>query len=316
MSVIGTPFVKHAGLSGSSKRVGGREYKVVYVVKTTAGDGAFIAGNAVGLPSRGATYVLPDNPSEVDTGATLFDIDPQSVGNNNSGHTIWDVTCTYSAKGVGNSGDPSFEIDNPILRPVKKNWSTANYIHYLAEDLDANAIDNSAGLLFEPNPIEETVVVLNATKSEAAFDPYSKGLGIYGFDIEAAEDYQNSVNNAVFATRPAGRALCKSIRATEEYESGIAYMNVTYTFHFRKPDKNVSDANTWQLRLQDKGPYYIEGGLPAGTKKFHTIEGTATTVDVKLNGVNGDKIDDDVAPNYLDFRTRRATNFGNFGLGF
>ena len=92
-------------------------------------------------------------------------------------------------------------------------------------------------------------------------------------------------------------------------------MNVTYTFHFRKPDKNVSDANTWQLRLRDKGPYYFDGGFPGGTKILNTIDGVVTTIHLDLDG-NGDKNADGAAPNYLDFRKRRATNFNNFGLGF
>ncbi len=53
MSIIGTPYIKSHGRIGDSKREGLREYAIVYIVKSGPTDGAFIVGNAVGLPGRG-----------------------------------------------------------------------------------------------------------------------------------------------------------------------------------------------------------------------------------------------------------------------
>ncbi len=345
MSMIGSPKVKSHSLGGNSQREGLREYEVVYILKSDATDGPFIVGNANGLPSRGETYrvpltidasvtpaVLTYHATELDVGATLVGILPVAVDRTKAGKVIWHVTCTYSSKGL--RGNPSNEETSPLLRLAKRDWGSANYIHYPHQDLSIPPKDfvNTAGHPYDAVPIEEAVVTLTLTKAQARFDPNGILDGKFHtdgtknlFDIAAAKAFQNAVHGGtdLFYGQPAGEALCKSIRGNEAFEDGIEYINVTYEFHFRDPDdqgdgtaEDTGDPSTtaWQLQLMDKGPYYIDGGLPNGTKKAHDLDGTETTDDIKLNGTDGDKLADGADAAYNLFNTRKTKDLNALGV--
>ena len=344
MSIIGNPYVKSHGLGGSGNREGLREYEVVYIVKSDATDGAFTVGNANGLPSRGAHYRVPltidasvtpatatYHDTEVDAGAILTSIVPVNTDRTQAGHKIWEVTCSYSSKGPG--GNLANEEASPLLRLVKRTWGSANYIHYPHKDLGnpgiaAKDFVNTAGYPYDAVPVEETVVTLTLVKPQAAFNPYASyesetsfvpaadlGTNPDGtaklFNIAVAKTFQNSVNMHPFYGEAAGTVLLKNIRGDEAFENGIEYINITYEFHFRSPDVAGEELNTWQLQLMDKGPYYLDGGV---TKTAHTLNGTETTDDIKLNGTNGDKLDDGDDAAYNLFQTRKVMDFRLLGV--
>ena len=321
MSIIGSPYIKSHSRSGASDREGLREYVIVYIVKSDPTDGAFIVGNAVGLPSRGSTYAVPDSVTELDVGATLMSIVPVPVGRTKAGKVIWEVTCTYSSKGLG--GDPADEEASPLLRLTKRNWGTASYIHYPHKDLLGFDFVNTAGYPYDAVPVEETYVTLTIVKSEAAFNPtgytidppLNDDLTTRLFNTDAAMDFQNAVNTKTFYGGSVGEVLCKNIRGTEEYENGIEYINDTYEFHFRKPDGTDPSARAWQTQLMDKGPYFFTApGIDGGTKTAHSLDGTETTDDVKLNGIDGQKLDDDADAEYNLFITRKTADFDLLGV--
>ena len=349
MSIIGNPYVKSHGLGGSGNREGLREYEVVYIVKSDATDGAFTVGNANGLPSRGAHYRVPltidasvtpatatYHDTEVDAGAILTSIVPVNTDRTQAGHKIWEVTCSYSSKGPG--GNLANEEASPLLRLVKRTWGSANYIHYPHKDLGnpgiaAKDFVNTAGYPYDAVPVEETVVTLTLIKPEAAFNPFASynpdsgqyvpaaalGYNTDGtarlFNIAVAKAFQNSVNMYTFYGEAAGTVRCVNIRGDEAFEDGIEYINTTYEFHFRRPDVDGEELNTWQLQLMDKGPYYFTApGIDGGTKTPHTLDGVPTTDDIKLDGATGQKLADGAAAQYNLFQTRKVTNFNLLGV--
>lgn len=299
-----TPYLKSC--QGTSDTGGVREYEQVFYVKTEKNDGANIAGNAVGLPERGQTYVHPDNADEADTGAVLVSITPKPVGRDGDGNIIWDAVCRYSSAG----GDPTNPNTEPSSREIAVDYGSASYIHYPQKDLDGKAfLVAGTNHPYDAQPIEETVIVMTVSAPFLTFNPKGTGNLVRSlFDLHAAAEYQNSVNNQHFAGCEIGTVLCKTIRAREMYNS-FAYLMMTFEFHVRRDDSDPE--RSWQLDLLQQGPTFVNA---AGDVVPIELEGALTT-EHRLLDTDGTLLPEGADPVYNEFKIRKTRDLNSLGLG-
>lgn len=180
---------------------------------------------------------------------------------------LWMVEADYDARGE----DPTKQEENPLLRPAVKSWTNAQTMRPFVEDIDGNAVLNSAQEPFDPSDdVEEPTPKLHIQRFEAAFD---EGLAL---------QYLPSVNNDYFYGMPPNTWKCTRFDGRDHFENGIRCVSVDYEFEY--------NWRTWTRKIQDKG--------------FHEL------IDGKLEKINdkfGDPISSPTLLNGSGYKLSRAT---------
>ncbi len=216
---------------------------------------------------------------------------PQPTGEEN--RKIWRVTGEYE-QGVL-PGWPG----NPLQAPSTIAWSSATYTDPAVDDIDGNAIVNSAGQAFDPPlTIERRALVATI------------GYNSEDFDVTQASEFQNTVNATatVIGNFNVGARQAKIIEigAVQQYYKDIAYWAVTI--------KVEINPETWDRLVLDQGIYQKDPNDATKIVRMATDDQAEATEPLKLDG-NGAKLDPQSAdPEFLTYKTFPETNFAVLDL--
>lgn len=212
-----------------------------------------------------------------------------------TGPWTWEVTIQYSTEdrdGKGGRGSGQ-HVENPLLRPAKRNWGSLEYSRVVEKDIDGNPVVNKAKQKFDP-PLEEevSIMVLTVERNEAYFD---HGL---------AWALSNRVNSATFYGADPRHVKSKAPRGQEIWEGELNYWTITYEFHFHPEG--------WDPEVLNAGSYYIDAN---GKKRLpeDDVTGAQHTAPILLD-TNGNKLAAGGTPIYLKFETLREYDFNVLGL--
>lgn len=220
-----------------------------------------------------------DNGTEQDYGSFCISIRTTVVAEDG---LQWNVVAEYGAF------DPTQWPENPLLKPPDIEWTFKPFEKTVDEDIDGNAVVNTAGDAFDP-PLtcEDPRPVLMISRNEATFDP------------SLAYTYKNAVNTDVFFGAEPSKCKVSQIsgrRQWDQYLSSIDqnggfYWTVTYEFEFT-PD-------TWQKKVLNQGLRKLNEST--GQQEQITIGGAPITSPVLLDE-SGQPLEPGAEPYILEFR--------------
>ncbi len=245
--------------------------------------GSIAAIQAVRVSDDGADI---GDAHPVNGSAFLKRLVPSPTGN----RLVWRVSGEYEQGSI-----PSWP-GNPLEAPSEIAWGSATYTDPAVEDIDGNAIVNSAGQPFDPPlTIERRALVATIVYNSETFNPAQ------------AYYYQNAVNAG--ATRignlNVGARMAKIIEigSTKQYYEDIGYWQVTI--------KVEINAETWDREVLDQGIYETIDGK---TDYMTTDKGERATEPLKLDG-HGAKLDPQSAdPEFLTYKTFPEMDFSVLNL--
>lgn len=188
---------------------------------------------------------------DIDTGLILVDLQA-SMENGNPYR--WRVVARYDTDYL----DAISDFDRlPWERLPTVSWATRFVDEYLEEDLDGNAIVNSAGVPFDPPVTKKRKrIVMSVERNE-----------LY-FYHEAIRDFVETLNEAAFYGFEAEQCYMEDIRAVEANEQGSDYYRVSYTIiidqkqivtNEGQPDEERRNIG-WKTRLLNIGLMELSGG--------------------------------------------------------
>lgn len=217
---------------------------------------------------------------------------------------IFRVTVIYrNAAGFTSRKEPDDNV-NPLSRDTEISYSFADEDVQIDEDIDGNAITNSAGETPDP-PITKTVsdLLIEVVNNESSFS------------ATTAMNYKNKVNSSSFMGFAAGLVKCEDYSGTKMYDSVYGeYWQVRKVFRVRYA--SVGGVNKgWKKRLLDQGFRETDGTDDAGKPKYKAI--TAADDDGKLIPVSepvllngsGAKLADAGTPVWLEYDVYDEASF-------
>lgn len=191
-----------------------------FQVKVARGDGELVVGNAPGIPREGSQH-----PELLTAYCTSVELDQQDNG------VEWFVVCQYSSEREMN--------EDPTLDPVEISWDGEIYTEAIYEDINGDAIVNSAGDYFvDPSPTKEKSHLIASIVAQVSNVPAwvltyrdvvnDSAITIDGLAVDARK---------AFIQRP---QISK-----KQYRNDIEYRTISYDVHIH-PDG-------WKLRPMDVG---------------------------------------------------------------
>lgn len=154
----------------------------------------------------------------------------------------WKVGVKYST----NQADPDQSNSDPTTNGVKKDWSTVKFEEVMEEDVNGDAVVNTANEPFSDPPVMRTrsiikwTYVRNETLTDAAVDAV----------IEA---YVNKINSAVFNGKALDLVYCEDISGRREWKNGSSYVVMTYVFLYDANGFYAEPLNAGLRELNDAG---------------------------------------------------------------
>ncbi len=203
---------------------------------------------------------------------------------------VWRVTGEYEQGTL-----PSWP-GNPLEAPADVSWGSATYTDPAVDDIDDNAIVNSAGQPFDPPlTIERRALVATIVYNSEDFDP------------SQAAEFQGTVNVGATVIGnfnvEARMAKIIEIGATQQYYKDIVYWQVTV--------KVEINPETWDRKVLDQGIYETINGK---TDYMTTDKDEQVTEPLKLDG-SGKKLDPQTAdPHFLTYKTFPEKDFSELNL--
>lgn len=202
--------------------IGGRSYTDVWQVLTDIEtDGADVVLSAMELPDKGDTR---------NGGASVCT--RRSAEQDDNDRLNWTVTVSWEPRTSEHEGGGG--TTPPTSRPVRRSFSTVAVDKAATKDRDGNPILNTAGVEFDPPPHYR---VYNAV---ATFVRYEST-----FSSAFALQLAGAVNAAAWGGFEPGQVQCTEVSATEVFEDGVRYWEVTYSFEATREG--------WQLSLLSNG---------------------------------------------------------------
>ncbi len=286
------------GRSAGEQASAEREYERVFQVLTNDN---LIAGGivtlATGIPRRWDPNITA---LESDVGAVCRDVHAEQ---DQDDPTVWKVTAKFSSKAGGhdqkNKDHPDQQDKNPTARPAIIEWRMEMFQRAIMEPPPGvvklpdqpDALINSASDYFDPPPeIDDARPTLVITRNENDFDD------------TIATIFCNAINKDSFWGYPPLKWKCQGIQSTREYEEGMFFYKVIYTFQYRY--------DGWNLRILDQGYNEL---LPGGGTKAITdlANGTPIATPTLLDG-NGKKLgplSEGFVVVFREFAVYRAVDF-------
>jgi hypothetical protein len=259
-----------------NKTANGTEYSVRYLVKGYALVSEF---------PQSFTWQGASNPFARLTGIS---------GERQLGPDYYEITANYSTLPRDSQQRKADQEQpaNPLLRAVRRSWSSGYLEVFRQEDLDgvkycaSNLQPFSGGL-----SIRIPYLIKKYVRNEAYFNE-SEAMG------------------CLWHTNASKLTLCARYDGGEELiDNNVAFVEVSYEFWCLKPtaivkwEDKVLDAGSFYLDA-DKKPVYLEDA--SGTKSY--ADGA-----ILLDGT-GKKLADDAPPVWLTFRNYDVTSFASLGL--
>lgn len=193
----------------------------VKVARSDLPNAELIVANAPGIPREGSQH-----PTLLTAYCISVDLDQQDNG------VEWIVTCQYSSE----QGERN---EDPTLDPVEISWDGEIYTEAIYEDIDGDAIVNSAGDYFvDPSPTKEKSHLIASIVAQVSNIP----SWVY--------DYRDVVNDAAIVidglSIDAQKAFIQRPKISKkQYRNDIEYRTISYDVHIH-PDG-------WKMRPMDVG---------------------------------------------------------------
>jgi len=163
----------------------------------------------------------------------------------------WTAYVNWSTRPISNDEREREQFPNPIDRRVKMGADSQEFQVYRDEDLDGKAYVNSAGDPLEPQPFEDSRIVIPVQKHVATWDA-SWFL------------YNNTTNSGAVSvtdgvstlTIEAEYGLFKGFSVSDlKEENGYQYYTASGQIHI-----TTNTTYKWNLPRIDQGFYYLSGG--------------------------------------------------------
>jgi hypothetical protein len=263
-----------------------RGYQRVFYVDFDSpfyGPKTVIAALPVAIGQKYALTDITGSIIEKDDGAFVQSID---VRVSSEDGCQWEATVTYGPY------DANQQPQNPIDWPLQITHSFAKFESIANEDIDGNAILNSADDYFDP-PVtrDDSRPVMRIARNEATFDPAT------------AYQFKDAVNKATFFGADPGTVKCADISADLIFNPDIGwYYSVSYEFEYN-PDG-------WEKQILDQGLKYLDS---TGSKVPVTEKGIPATSPVLLDG-NGAQLAAGADPVFLKFKVYPEEDFDSLNL--
>ena len=256
-----------------------------------------------GIPNIGAAH-----PNHAACKCIRSAASPESAGQKRH----WLATATYSTKWN--------ILENPLQDPARTEWSTESYQTPVVEDIDGDAIINSAGDPFDPPAEKDDSRWVSITRKNVAD---SVPAWIFA--------YQDGVNSDSYTVDgkliDPGEAKISAIHLGEtQTRNEIDYRVLTVTIHYRGegddagssgygPGGGGDEVEPWDLSLLDAGMREIgsEGSGScawSGLRPIRNCDGSDVMAPVPLNG-EGFALDDPTPSTsiFLQFEVYRKREF-------
>jgi hypothetical protein len=261
-----------------------RSYQRTFIV--TTGDktvGAQLV--ALSIPvAIGVPYSIPGTYFEFDPGSYCTSIE----GRQSDDGCKWLVTVNYEPF------DPSIYPQNPLMHPIDVNWSFDQYTKIVDEDINGNAVVNTAGDYFDP-PVEvdDSRPLLTLVRNEQYYNS------------QIAGQMKDSINTDAFlSVFPPFTVKCMNIQAQRLYDPYIHwYYKITYEF--------CINLDLWKREILNQGMRQLSVD---GKSNEHIIQkgGPITSpVPLLLNGRAAQPTDD---PVFLQFHVLKENAFSVFNF--
>lgn len=251
---------KRENRSGSTNAQWRRSYQRCFIVDVDSpfyGPKSVIASLPVAI---GQKYLILDDTGAVverDDGSFVQTID---VRVSSEDGCQWEATVTYGPF------DANQQPQNPIDWPLKITHGFAKFENVVEEDIDGNAILNSAEDYFDP-PVtrDDSRPVMRIARNEKTFDP------------AISYQFKDAVNKNSFFGADPGTVKCADIAADLVFNPDIGWFySVSYDFEYN-PDG-------WEKRILDQGMKYLDA---SGNKSPVTEAGKPASSPVLLDGDGG-----------------------------
>ncbi len=196
---------------------------------------------------KGAFYSPENRPVELHISKML-----RKVTQDDGAPRKWTIEAEYSSKPIKENESE----ENPLNRPARIRWRTANYRQAIWKDINDKAILNSAGDYFDP-PVEVDRAYWTVSVSKNVADVPTFML-----------DYENAVNNAAITIGGVVigqyEAKISDIEVSElKIEGDYQYFEFSYTLE-RRREKWIP------LKVLDQGYRQID---PANSeKRIHIMD--------------------------------------------
>lgn len=166
-----------------------------------------------------------------------------SFSQDSSAPCKWDIEATYSSELLKQADQTN--VTDPSERPAKIKWKAQQYRRAISEDLDGNAIVNSAGDYFDPPPeIDSSHWVATIEKNVPAVPTFILS-------------YTDAVNSDSFTIQgmTVNEKVAKIVDidiSDRQTEGDFNFYVFTYSLEFRP--------ETWRLKVLDQGFRYDDAG--------------------------------------------------------
>jgi hypothetical protein len=207
-----------------------------------------------------------------------------------------DDDCTWIIIADYGPYDPTQFPENPLNHPIKITFGANRFEKPAEEDVDGNAVLNSAGDYFDPAAtMDDSRSTLRVVRNEQYYDE------------RYATVWRDKVNESNWNGYAPGTVKILPITSEMEY-SGVCgfYYVVQYEFEI--------NSDGWKKRILDQGLRVLDSGT-GNQKLAHDENGQPATSPVLLDG-NGGQLEVGDSPVYLEYQVYQEIDFGPLNLNF
>jgi hypothetical protein len=198
----------------------------------------------------------------------------------------WIVTVDYGPY------DPTTFPENPLQHPLKISFGSGRFERVVDQDINGNAVSNSAGDYFDPPPtIDDSRPTIRVVRNEQTYNP------------QYAISWKDTVNTDTFFGFGPGQVKLAQPLGELEYSPVIGfYVVVTYEFE-------INPAG-WKKEILDQGLRKLGGG---GQVACVDENGQPVTSPVLLDGAGG-QLATGGDPAFMEFEVYQKAAFSGLAL--
>lgn len=163
----------------------------------------------------------------------------------------WTAYVNWSTRPVGVDEFEREQFPNPVDRRLKMSVDSQEFQVYRDEDLEGNAYVNSAGDPLEPQPFEDSRIVISVQKNVPT---WNANWFLYNNTTNNGQViFSDTVSSVVVDI---GYGLFKGFRMSDlREENGFQFYTASGQIHIA-----TNETYQWNLPRIDQGFYYLSGG--------------------------------------------------------